>query len=87
MEYNQGIKISATTADRLNDGYSEGQTSVTYPIQFNGFLGYVSGLVDSSSTFIEQASFKADKNSATAFLHALNKTSVDISAWLFVFGY
>ena len=82
----QGIKVSGTTGGSLNSGYSEGEKLITYPIPFKELLGFASGLVDTSATFVEHASVNPNNSNARVFLHALTATNVEITTWIWLVG-
>ena len=83
----QGIKITGITGSALNNNYSEGITNVTYPIAVNSLLGFSTGFSDTARTIAEHASVNASNNGARIFLHALGEINIELSTWLFVFGY
>ncbi|WP_412192239.1 hypothetical protein [Veillonella sp.] len=82
----QGIKVTGRTGSALNSGYSEGETSVTYPIPFQALLGFTHGLVDTSATFAEHASVNPNSSNAKVFLHALTSTNTEITTWIWLAG-
>ena len=74
------------SAGALNSGYSEGEKLITYPIPFKELLGFASGLVDTSATFVEHASVNPNNSNARVFLHALMATNVEITTWIWLVG-